>query len=57
MFVIITAGFNTKIVDPDDGLHSSRLQAQYANQTSPIVENQWSTAAATFGAGAMKHKE
>ena len=25
--------------------------------TKTIAENQWSTAAATFGAGAMKHKE
>ena len=79
-------------MDPDDGVHSSRLRAQFANQVSPIpsvlplegwtsslqqlpplnygylyahivtdtktiAENQWSTAAATFGAGAMKHKE
>ena len=78
------------MVDPDDGIHSSCLRAQFANQVSAITsvlplegwtsslqqlppfnygclyvhlvtnskaiaENQRSTAAATFGAGAMKH--
>ena len=77
-------------MDPDNGVHSGRLRAQFANQVSPIpsvlplegltsslqqlppfnygclyahlvtdsksvAENQRSTAAATFGAGAMKH--
>ena len=79
-------------MDPDGGIPSSRLRAQFAHQVSPIpsvhplegwtsclkqlppfnygclyahlvtdlktiAENQWSTAAATFGADAMKHKE
>ena len=79
-------------MDPDGGVHSNRLRAQFANQVSPIprvlplegwtsslqqlppynygcrydhlvtesktiAENQRSTASATFGAGAMKHKE
>ena len=79
-------------MDPDGGVHSSRLRAQLSNEVSQIsralplegrtssllrlppfnygclyahlvtdsqtiAENQRSTAAATFGAGAMKHKE
>ena len=79
-------------MDPDSGIHSSRLRALFASQVSPIssvlpldgwtsclpqlppfnygclyahlvrdsntfAANQWSTAAATFGAGAMKCKE
>ena len=33
------------------------LYAHLVTDSKTIAENQWSTAAATFGAGAMKHKE
>ena len=32
----ITAGLDAKIVDPDGGVHSSRLGAHFENQVSPI---------------------
>ena len=33
------------------------LYVYLVTDSKTIAENQWSTAAATFGAGAMKHKE
>ena len=34
---ILEPGLDAKMVDPDDGLHSSCLRAQFANQVSPIL--------------------
>ena len=35
----------------------SYLYAHLVTDSKTITENQWSTAVATYGAGAMKHKE